>query len=108
MKLVKAYVRKVLADQVVHALEKIGAPRMTAIDVRALGDDVVDESCCCVSVEYGTTYEEMVKLEIISTDDKVRRIVDAIRENAKTVEKGDGVIAVSPIDEVFVIQAEKK
>jgi hypothetical protein len=28
-----------MADKVIHALEQIGTPRFTAIDIRALGDE---------------------------------------------------------------------
>ena len=34
MKLIKAYVRTFMVDRVISDLKKIGAPRLTAIDVR--------------------------------------------------------------------------
>jgi nitrogen regulatory protein PII len=43
MKLIKAYIRTFMVDDVICALKQIGAPRLTAIDVRALGDEVASE-----------------------------------------------------------------
>jgi len=40
MKLIKAYIRTYMADKVIHALEDIGSPRLPAIDIRALGDEI--------------------------------------------------------------------
>lgn len=107
MKLIKAYVRTIMVDKVIHALEKVGAPRMTAIDVRAIGDEVYDADCC-VSVEYGTTYSEMVKLEIISPDKDVKKFVKIIEKTAKTGKMGDGIISVSPVEEVIRIRTGER
>ena len=32
-----------MANKVIHALEEIDAPRLTAIDIRALGDEINPE-----------------------------------------------------------------
>ena len=79
MKLIKAVVRPVLVDQVIHVLEKIAVHCMSAIDVRCMGEEVgVAE--CEVSVEYGTTYNNMVKLEIICRDEKVATVIKIIKK----------------------------
>jgi nitrogen regulatory protein PII len=43
MKLVKVYVRTSKVDEVVAVLERLKAPRVTVINVRALGDEISDE-----------------------------------------------------------------
>lgn len=45
-----------------------------------------------------------VKLEIITSDDKVEEIIEVIKENAKTGSIGDGKIFVYTVDEVIRIR----
>lgn len=103
MKLIKAYVRTYMSDKTIHALEEIGAPRLTAIDIRALGDEVNPEHIE-ISAEHTGTYTEMVKLEIVADDKNIEDIVNTIEENAKTGYPGDGIIIVSKVDEVIKIR----
>lgn len=103
MKLVKAYVRILMVDAVIHALEEAGVPGISAIDIREMGREV-DRDSFRVSMEYGTTYTSMVKLEIVCTDKEVNRIVKVIQQEARTGRKGDGLILVSPVDKVVRIR----
>lgn len=103
MKLIKAYIRTYMADKVIHALEKIGAPRLTAIDIRALGDEI-DPQHPEISSEHAGTYTTMVKLEIVCRKNEVGRITEIINENARTGYKGDGIIVVSPVERVTKIR----
>lgn len=103
MKLIKAYVRTFMADKVISALKEIETPRISAIDVKALGDEV-HEGQLEISPELGSTYTTMVKIEIISPDECVEGIKETILKNARTGHKGDGIIAVSPVDEAINIR----
>lgn len=107
MKLVKAYVRVNMVDEVMEALEKINVPGITAIDIRALGKDV-DAEDFKYSTEYGSAYETMVKLEIICPEERVEDIVGVIRKTAHTGRKGDGLIAVSSIEDLIHIRTGKR
>lgn len=49
----------------------------------------------------------MVKIEIICTDDCVERVKETILDNARTGYKGDGLIAISPVDEAISIRTGK-
>jgi nitrogen regulatory protein P-II 1 len=106
MKLIKAYIRNYMSDKTIHALEEIGAPRLTAIDIRALGDEVNPEHIE-ISAEHTGTYTEMVKLEIVADDKNVDKIVDVIEKSAKTGYPGDGIIIISQVDEVIKIRTGK-
>jgi len=99
VKLIKAYIRTYMVDKVVHALKETGVPRFTAIDIRAFGDEV-DPKHLEVSSQHAGTYTTMVKLEIVCNKTAARRIVNVIVDNAHTGYKGDGIIVVSPVDEV--------
>ncbi|MFQ6082059.1 MAG: P-II family nitrogen regulator [Candidatus Aminicenantia bacterium] len=107
MKLIKAYVRVIMVDEVISALGKLKAPRLTAIDIRALGREI-DPKDFKISMEYGTTYTTMVKLEIVCPDERVEEIVKVIQEKAHTGRKGDGIITISPVEEVIRIRTGER
>jgi nitrogen regulatory protein PII len=90
MKLVKAYIRRFLVGDVIRAIERINGPRITAIDVKALGDEVEDD-----------------QLEIICMDECIERVKETILRHARTGYKGDGLIAISPIEEAISIRTGK-
>jgi nitrogen regulatory protein PII len=99
MKEIKAYVRRLVVSEVVRALREAGAPRLTAIDVEGLTAELADDRGQ-ISAEMASSYTPMVKLEIICDDQAVGRFVSIIRDVAHTGRKGDGIIAVSSLDEV--------
>jgi nitrogen regulatory protein P-II 1 len=103
MKEIKAYVRRFLAEEVIKAPREAGAPRLTAIDVEGLADEVVGDQRE-ISSELGSTYTVTVKLELICEDEDVDRFVQEIRKTACTGRKGDGIIAVSDLDGVWGIR----
>ena len=107
MKLVKAYIRIFMADAVINALKELKAPRLTVLDVKALGDEV-EPGQLEISIELGSTYTRMVKLELICTDECVERVKETIIKHARTGYKGDGLIAVSPVDEAISIRTGKE
>lgn len=107
MKLIKAYIRTFMAHKVLDEIRALKAPRTTVIDVKALGDEV-DEQQLDISAELGSTYTTMVKIELICNDDCVERVKSAILEHARTGRKGDGVIAISPIEEAVKIKSGEK
>lgn len=107
MKLVKAYVRTFMADNVINALEELKAPRISAIDVKSLGDEIHPDQLD-ISAELGSTYTPMVKIELICTDECVEKVKKAILKHARTGYKGDGLIAVSPVEEAISIRTGKK
>jgi nitrogen regulatory protein P-II 1 len=104
VKLIKAYVRTYMSDKVIHVLKEIDAPRLTAIDIRVMGDEI-DPRHLEISSAHAATYTTMVKLEIVCNDDQVNKICDAIIENARTGYKGDGIVVISPVDEAIGIRS---
>jgi nitrogen regulatory protein PII len=103
MRLIKAYIRTFLAEEVIAALKDLKAPRLTVLDVKALGDEI-DPTQLQVSTELASTYTRMVKLELFCTEGCVERIKDTIIQHARTGHKGDGLIVVSPVDEAISIR----
>lgn len=103
MKLIKAYIRTYMSDKVIHELERIGSPRLTAIDIRALGDEI-NPKHLEISSKHAGTYTTMVKLEIVCSDGEVDKTVDTILKNARTGYKGDGIVIISPVEKVINVR----
>lgn len=106
MKLIKAYVRTFMVDKVVDALKELKAPRISAIDVKALGDEINPDHLE-ISAELGSTYTTMVKIELICTDECAERVKGTILKHARTGYKGDGLITISPVEEAISIRTGK-
>ena len=111
MKLVRAYVRTGKVDEVLAALKRLKAPRITVINVRALGDEISDEQFgdqLALQIRFGRLYTTMAKIELICNDEYARTVKDAIIETARTGCRGDGLIAISSIEEAVSIRTGKK
>ena len=106
MKLLTAYVRTFMAGKVLDALKELKAPRISAIDVKALGDEINPDQLE-ISADLGSTYTTMVKIELICTDECVERVKETIVKQARTGYKGDGLITISPVEEALSIRTGK-
>jgi nitrogen regulatory protein P-II 1 len=94
---IKAFVRKIKLEEVVHALEEIGVADMTILDVMEIGEEA-DPRSRKVSVDMAEEYAKVSKLEIVCAKERVSRIVDTLRAAAHTGEPGDGIIYVTPVE----------
>jgi nitrogen regulatory protein P-II 1 len=97
MKEVKAYIRCQKAESVIEALEAMGVQGITLIDVMGVGQ-LADPHSAKYSVQCVEKYSEVGKLEVVCSDEDVHKIVEAIRKNAYTGLKGDGIIYVSSVE----------
>jgi len=50
----------------------------------------------------------VIKLEILVDKKHVDPVVKIIRENGKTGYRGDGMIIISPVDEVYKVRTDEK
>lgn len=107
MKEIKAYIRVSKVEDVVSNLHKIGIENMTVIDIMALGKGLVDPNHCQYSIEIVQKYSEVAKIELIASDDNVKRAVETIRSVAYSGQKGDGIIFISPVAEAIKIRTGK-
>ncbi len=97
MKSLKAYVRVERIDPVIHALKGAGIEHMSVAHIRAIGTSI-DVSDTRVSLELGSRYENMVKLEIVCHDDRAEELMSIIEREAHTGRSGDGIIYVCPVE----------
>jgi nitrogen regulatory protein P-II 1 len=99
MNLIIAIVRPHTIDKIVVALEDIeNFPGITVTDVEGFGQRLRTSAYDALN-----PFKLKKQIEIAANDEMVEQIITAIRENAHTGKKGDGIIVVLPIDEAFLI-----
>lgn len=94
--LVVANFRNDRLDDVEKSLERLGVERLNVSKVRGFG-------------EYHNYFAQNwltgeVRLEVFTKGEEVEAVVSAIMEAAHTGVPGDGVVAVLPIDKLYLIR----
>lgn len=108
MKLIKAYIRKRKLEEVYRALKAEGYDSMTMIEGEGTGT-FSDHEREYISDKYTFVEAYMViKLEILVPENESKRMIQIIRENARTGYNGDGLIVVVPAEEVHKIRTDEK
>ena len=108
MKLIKAYIRYRKAEEVHNALKTAGFCCMTFVECDGTGE-YSDKEADHISDKYPATGAyRVIKLEIVAEEDHVQQIIDIIKRNARTGYSGDGLIFVSPVEEVYKVRNDEK
>ncbi|MCF6332611.1 MAG: P-II family nitrogen regulator [Draconibacterium sp.] len=107
MKLIKAYIRHRKSEEVYDALKKEGFCCMTFVECEGTGQ-YSDHEKEHVSAKYpfADAYR-VIKLEILVAAEHVASVVNIIRENGRTGYHGDGMIIVSPVNEVYKVRTDE-
>lgn len=96
MKMVIAFIQPFMAPDVVHALHRVpGLTGATFTDVKGFGRGRPTDSPTA-EVLYGTA--DKVRIEVVVPEDLEDVVAEAIREAARTGNRGDGKIYVLPVD----------
>lgn len=99
MKLIIAIVRPFTIEKIVNAFENIeGFPGMTLIDSEGFGQRLRTSAYDALD-----PFKPNKRIEIAANDEMADEIVAAIKQNAHTGKKGDGIITVIPIDAATLI-----
>ncbi|HZL08462.1 MAG TPA: P-II family nitrogen regulator [Prolixibacteraceae bacterium] len=108
MKLIKAYIRHRKTEAVFNALKKAGFCCMTFVECEGTGQ-YVDHEKEHISTKYpfADSYR-VIKIEILVADGQVDQVVEIVRESGRTGYSGDGMILVSPVDDVYKIRTNEK
>jgi nitrogen regulatory protein P-II 1 len=103
MKKIEAIIRPERLGEVRGALEEIGYPGMTILDVRGHGRQkgLVQR---WRGQEYKVDFLPKLKLEIVVLDQDVGKIMSAVMRSARTGELGDGKIFVIPVDNALRVR----
>jgi len=108
MRKIEAIVRPERVSAVKEALEKLGYPGMTLTEVKGHGKQkgLVQQ---WRGSQYRIEFLPKVKIElVVENGDQVEPAVNAIMENARTGEAGDGKIFVWPIEDVIRIRTGER
>lgn len=101
-KKIEAIIREEKLHNVKNALSAIGIVGMTVIDVKGRGRGNGMQLQWRTG-KYNVDLLPRVMVSIVLSDDNVDATVEAIKQAAYTGEKGDGVIFISPVENVIRI-----
>mgnify|MGYP000158476047 CR=1 FL=1 len=103
MKRIEAIIRKERLDDVRSALEEVNYPGMTLVSVKGHGRQKgIKEQFR--GREYEVELLPKVEVMIVAEDDSVDEVVQAIVENARTDEVGDGKVFISEVERAIRIR----
>lgn len=108
MKLIKAYIRHRKTEEVFNALKKEGYCCMTFVECEGTGKYSDHErEHISEKFPFADAYR-VIKLEMLVANEHVDPVIQLIREKGRTGYRGDGMIIVSPVDEVFKVRTDEK
>jgi nitrogen regulatory protein PII len=107
MKKIEAIIRLSRFESVRDALAEIGVRFFTLKEVKGFGLQGGEKLVYRGSV-YDADYIARLQLDILTTDDKVGVIVEAILESARTGEVGDGKISIYDVNQVIRIRTAER
>ncbi|MFO7873742.1 MAG: P-II family nitrogen regulator [Bacteroidales bacterium] len=107
MKLIKAYIRHRKVKDVFEALKKEGFCCMTFVECEGTGH-YSDREKEHISEKYpfADAYR-VIKLEIVVVSEHIKPVVEIIRKNGRTGYSGDGMIVISPVEEVYKVRNDE-
>ena len=103
MKKITAFIKPFKLNEVRKALEDIGVQGMSITESRGYGRQK-GQSEIYRGEEYDTSLLPKLRIEIATTNELYKKIIDAIMRAAKTGQIGDGKILVSELEEVYRIR----
>jgi nitrogen regulatory protein P-II 1 len=108
MKLISAYIRHRKLEDVFTSLKKEGYCCMTFIQCEGTGE-YSDHSKEHISEKYSfADAYKVVKLEALVDDKAIDNVISVIRKSGRTGYSGDGLIMVSPVDNVYKVKTDEE
>jgi nitrogen regulatory protein P-II 1 len=107
MKKIEAIIKPFKMEDVKDALAEIGIEGMTVTEVKGFGRQKGHTEIYRGS-EYTVDFLPKVKFEIVVTDDRVHKAVQAITGAAKTGKIGDGKVFILAIEDAVRIRTEER
>jgi nitrogen regulatory protein P-II 1 len=103
MKKIEAIIQPFRLEPVKEALHKLSVMGMTVTEVKGFGRQKGLREVYR-GMEYQVDFLPKVKIEVVTSDDKVKEITEAIIAHARTGRVGDGKIFIYPLAEVIRIR----
>ena len=107
MKKIEAIIKPFKLDEVKDALNEIGIQGMTVTEVKGFGRQK-GHTELYRGAEYVVDFIPKIKVEIVTADNLVDKVVSTIERTAKTGKIGDGKIFVYPVDEAIRIRTGER
>ncbi|MCP9290558.1 P-II family nitrogen regulator [Gracilimonas sediminicola] len=107
MKLIKAYIRPILLEDVYKSLRAAGHCCITVFKGEGAGQ-YSDPDKEHGSLEFPAMHSKVTKIEIAAQETSVQPIIETIQQSASTGSSGDGIIFVSPIEYALRIRDGKE
>jgi len=107
VKKIEAIVKPFKTEAVKDALTEVGVEGMTLSEVKGFGRQK-GHSEIYRGTEYTVDFLPKVKFEIVVSDDRAQRVVEAILRAARTGKIGDGKIFVGQVEEAVRIRTEER
>jgi len=104
---IEAIIREEALDTVREALSAIGIVGMNVFEIRGHGRLGSQEH----SWRYTYLHKDMlpkIQLNIILSEHNVERTVEAIMQAARTGKEGDGIIFISPVEDVVRVRTGER
>ncbi|MGB5619572.1 MAG: P-II family nitrogen regulator [Desulfobacterales bacterium] len=103
MKKIEAIIKPFKLDDVKEALNKIGVNGMTITEVKGFGRQRGHKEIYR-GAEYQVDFVPKVQIGIVVDTDLSDKVIDVIKETAKTGKIGDGKIFISTLEEAVRIR----
>ncbi|MXW22538.1 MAG: P-II family nitrogen regulator [Candidatus Dadabacteria bacterium] len=107
MKKIEAIIKPFKLEDVKEALREIGIQGLTVVEVKGFGRQK-GHTELYRGAEYVIDFLPKIKLEIVVSDDMVSKVIETIRESAKTGKIGDGKIFIFPAEDVVRIRTGER
>ena len=107
MKKIEAIIKPFKIDDLKEAFSSIGLQGMTISEVKGYGRQK-GHTEVYRGAEYVVDFIPKVKIEVVTSDDKVEQIIETILSTVNTGKIGDGKIFVLPVEEVVRVRTGEK
>lgn len=107
MKKIEAIIRPDKLEAVVDKLSELGYTGLHYTEVQGHGRQKGMKELFR-GREYDIKFIPKIKIELVTSDDKSEKIIDAIVETAKTGQIGDGKIFVSDVKDVIRVRTKER
>jgi nitrogen regulatory protein P-II 1 len=107
MKLITAIVKPFTLDDIRSALEQLGVLGMTVSEVQGYGRQK-GHTEVYRGAEYAVDFVAKLKIEVVTDDGNVEKVIDAVVGAAHTGKIGDGKVWVTPVDTVIRVRTGER
>ncbi|MBK1786777.1 P-II family nitrogen regulator [Prauserella cavernicola] len=107
MKLITAIVKPFTLDDVRSALEQLGVLGMTVSEVQGYGRQK-GHTEVYRGAEYAVDFVAKLKVEVVTDDANVDKVIDAVVSAAHTGKIGDGKVWVTSVDTVIRVRTGER